>query len=733
MSDYDFRDLNIYTGTEDTTYPSEAMNFNGKYFENEIPGYRTLQVTGRELVGNTLSTLKVGNQDGKRLQMLSRPSREITVKYQLDAESNDAFRQAFYKLNMLLAGRDGKFFFHDDTTKYYVGTLEDVDDADGGSNSIVSTFTILCNDPYAYDMREDEFEFSDTAQTVSLSLDYRTKIQGDLASNPNMIYGAEWHAIENRAPDSFWWEWEQYNYNQVQMLDGITGSYQRTAIDNSTRLMMKFNVLESINNSYPGIWQRYGVIDVADKIAWLKANLTKFTFNVWSYGQGASGYGVKVQYWNGTEWTGTQANTASKPAKNSYSFTAAEVASYLDADGYFYTLSGTNDTDANTASTMYLDYTNIDVTLTLPVSDALVVTNDGPLPVPIRFELTNHGDNGFFGITNDTESILIGKPSDIDGGFVENSERLFTTNQNNSNGLKQWTINEGVLNDWNEEAVQSGTFEDPSVIKESRWRLRNEQDMQTAWGNGAADGRGWHGPSATAKFAKDSKGATGALNFTARFYVQYLFGNMNQSALQQCNLAGPDGELLVSVQMWKDVGKHSGFSIRIGDQSAWTDNNNARWDNFFGSILIKRHGNQYTIELENIEGSGPKTRQTITYDDADSAKIPATQVTYWKSKWGNATNYNNVMYNDLYDFWFQKDNVDTYVDIPNAFSELDTVVVDGSNRKVTTKVNGTLNLGLQDVGSQPVLAYPGKNMINIMFSDFANAPDVKAYIRKRYL
>lgn len=691
------------------------------------------------------TTVSPGNRAGAMLQQAHWGIRTITTPFVISG--GDLTEKAKEMSRILYSDTVKKLVFSDKPDRYWTaipnGGIEiPYDDVE----YLAGEIKWLCYDPYAYSMREDEFKFNDKAETADITLDLSGKVFGDLNSNPNSIWGAEWKEIESRPPSSFWWEWEQSNYAKVTKQDGVSGSYTRpdskehrqAMIDNDsfnpTCLMMKFDILNGINKAYPGFWSKYGLIDKNTKLDWLKDNLQSFEFDVWSYGVGASGYGVKVQYWNGSEWVGIQNNKSKTPTKNSYTFTKAEeIISYLDADGYFYALTGTNDADATHDSTTWMDYTCIKLSVALPVTDAINVVNDGPLPVPIRFELTNHGDNGFFGITNDTESILIGKPSDIDGGFVENSERLFTTNQNNSNGLKQWTINKGVLNDWNEEAVQIGTFEDPSVIKESRWRLRNGQDMQTSWGNGAADGRGWHGPSASAKFAKDSKGATGALNFTARFYVQYLFGNMNQSGLQQTNLVGSDGKLLVSVQMWKDVGKHSGFSIRIGDQSAWTDNNNARWDNFFGSILIKRHGNQYTIELENIEGSGPKTRQTITYDDADSAKIPATQVTYWKARWGNEKNYNQVMYNDFYDFWFQKDNVDHYVDIPNTFSDLDTVVIDGSNRKVTTKVNGTLNLGLQDVGSQPILAYPGKNMINIMYSDFANRPDVKAYIRKRYL
>ena len=49
---YSFRD------TIDKQYtqglPSEALNINGKYIENEIEGYQTLKVSGRELLDTEL-------------------------------------------------------------------------------------------------------------------------------------------------------------------------------------------------------------------------------------------------------------------------------------------------------------------------------------------------------------------------------------------------------------------------------------------------------------------------------------------------------------------------------------------------------------------------------------------------------------------------------------------------------------------------------------------------------
>ena len=38
--------------------PSEALMFNGSYLENVIPGYRTLYVSGREILGTEITDLE---------------------------------------------------------------------------------------------------------------------------------------------------------------------------------------------------------------------------------------------------------------------------------------------------------------------------------------------------------------------------------------------------------------------------------------------------------------------------------------------------------------------------------------------------------------------------------------------------------------------------------------------------------------------------------------------------
>lgn len=131
--------------------PSEAINFNGLFLEERIPGYRTLNVVGRELATTEVQSHQLGIKDGKR-QVYSRiPERIITVKYRLEAENNESFRDLFNKLNIALYSEsDVSIWFNDEPEMLWTGSKNDVGEVPEGVNSIVSTYTILLSDPYKY-------------------------------------------------------------------------------------------------------------------------------------------------------------------------------------------------------------------------------------------------------------------------------------------------------------------------------------------------------------------------------------------------------------------------------------------------------------------------------------------------------------------------------------------------------------------------------------------------------
>lgn len=178
---YSFTDT---TGTPGANaLPVEAMSINGQYIENLIEGYRTLTVSGRELMGASIDSYTVGNTPGAYFRSSKLPTRTITVQYQLLADDEADFRDKFNTLNSILNVDQAKLIFADEADKYFVGTRASVGSVPAGVNKIKGTFEIFCADPYKYAVEEKTFTAAANADgilettianegTVAVPIDY---------------------------------------------------------------------------------------------------------------------------------------------------------------------------------------------------------------------------------------------------------------------------------------------------------------------------------------------------------------------------------------------------------------------------------------------------------------------------------------------------------------------------------------------------------------------------------
>nr|DAG85166.1 MAG TPA: distal tail protein [Caudoviricetes sp.] len=168
----------VNSGIVGTNLPTEAMSYNGVYLENEIDGYRTLSVTGRELMESEVTDQEIDGIDGSYYRYKTTPARTITVKYQLRARGSREFRDAFNKMNKLLSGEQVKVIFNDESDKYFIGTKTSNTQVDGGSNNVIGEIEIYCSDPRKYSTTEKEFTATDgvlnivNEGTVPVSIDY---------------------------------------------------------------------------------------------------------------------------------------------------------------------------------------------------------------------------------------------------------------------------------------------------------------------------------------------------------------------------------------------------------------------------------------------------------------------------------------------------------------------------------------------------------------------------------
>ena len=140
--------------------------FNGNNLDTVIPGFRTLNVNGRALIGQELEIIKVPAKDGAILTENRIEPREITVSYVLVADSNEDFRERFNRLNLVLHTVEPKELLFTDELKYsFKALLHSADVIEESNNTVKGSFTFLCLDPFKYS--EVKQQTSTTIMTIN--------------------------------------------------------------------------------------------------------------------------------------------------------------------------------------------------------------------------------------------------------------------------------------------------------------------------------------------------------------------------------------------------------------------------------------------------------------------------------------------------------------------------------------------------------------------------------------
>ena len=145
---YDFRDFGGYR--DNYRLPSEAFNLDGNYLDESIKGFRTLSVSGRELLAKDVSSETIPGRNGALYIRSQYPTREITVKYRLKAPTPELFRHYHEQLNELLYGDIHELRFADDPDFFFKGALTSADVPDTGRNTVVASLVFTCFDPFKY-------------------------------------------------------------------------------------------------------------------------------------------------------------------------------------------------------------------------------------------------------------------------------------------------------------------------------------------------------------------------------------------------------------------------------------------------------------------------------------------------------------------------------------------------------------------------------------------------------
>ena len=686
---YDFRETTPFTGSDDNQRPAEAMLIDGHYIEDLIPGYSTLQVSGRELLSQSIEKQTIGKSDGEFIQYVRNPSREIVVGYRLAAADNLSFRQAFYKLNDILHGENHQVSFNDDPSKYWIATFSDIDDVPKGRNAITSSFTLFVPDGIAHSV---------ATQTAD-NMPYKNYPANQLHNT-----GFGWKNSNDWNP-SIWTP------------DGtITNQYGIITSANTSKSVIQHTVSQS-------------------ESSWITSEMT-VTISVYVQGQGS----ISSGYFNGSDWEeDSQAQQVDSDDYVQLSFIRVINAVHLDDGSPIFSINA-----FCPSSTIQIKLLKVELGSTVSpwspnpadpeyYSDTITVHNGGTYPVEPVITTTMHADNGLIALINSQGGVLqVGNPEEADGVERQRSEvaryegfdkepagAAYNTGQTNSHYYyiaAQKNVMEGSV----KYADDDGSAVEPVFLPTNSYY--------------------WEGPSLHLKTTNASNGSnTGS--FIAKW--RYKF-NSNVSALGAIEMTlDNDTGVAYQVIIRSNYAGKDDVDVQVFAGSTLvfqqTLNRSVFSNGRYYEAKLTKLGNTLNLQLAGIVQGGIKPSEVVTRNPplimppimltSDQASLPITGATLWFQR------FENYPYPDMgvYDMDIEWLNVDYWADLSNRFSAGDVATIDVANRQIL--VNGVINADLQLIDNdwKKFRLLPGDTQILAQRSSWAQPYELEVAFREAFL
>ena len=147
-----FENLKKKNHIDERLLPISAMNYDGLFLEDLIEGYRTLVVSGREMM-----SVDIKSDDrniGSVIASQRIPARTIKVDYQVTNHDSEMILVNYrYLVESLYREKDVPIYFNDEPDVIYYGRFSSSDEPSGSSYDVVSSFEILCSDPRKYSLK----------------------------------------------------------------------------------------------------------------------------------------------------------------------------------------------------------------------------------------------------------------------------------------------------------------------------------------------------------------------------------------------------------------------------------------------------------------------------------------------------------------------------------------------------------------------------------------------------
>lgn len=676
--------VDIKETSEGITLPSEAMQINGEYLEDLVPGYRTLSVSGREALSPEIESFHTGIRDGSSRKSRRYPERIITVKYQLISKSNEEFREAYNKLGGVLNTEDAQLIFRDEPDKYFIGTPSLVEEVEQGRNAVVGELEFLCLDPFKYSVVEYE-AIPDMLQG-SILLDYH----GTYKSFP--VLEADFYRETDTSADG----------SASNSLTG-RGDCGFVAFFNETKKIIQLGDPDEADteNKYQKS-QTLVSAGFEGTSGWGSAAKTQWAQNA---STGLASQAVQV----GSMGMGIASYAVPATPKDTSGTILSNKATSQSSPVFYYSI---------TAKATNRNANSVKVTVTVTASLKNTGSYFGP-PYALQGQIYLGGA---------WRTFTIKKPSEFWRGKTAHTVNFSVTVTGLSASTSALT---GIKF---KTARTDGTGGSAGVLPETTCAnlpisqyVADVPETYFLTASAFGSGSGWHGPSITRKLPQDASGVSGAVNGQLSFSHKLSIGSGNFGVSELggfqvllVNGSGSGRKIVAGAFLYKGSNGKSGEVIfYINGTAVETIDidfsyGNKRFQAGVSSTITKT-GDTVTFNLGGI---------SRTFSNSAIRDMAIHEITFAFLQYAARP---RLSFNGLYSAKFVKSNCQTWKDIPNKFSANDVLEADCQDGNVY--LNGVLNQSLGALGNdwEGFCLTPGLNQIGFTYSDWVPAEYAPAF------
>lgn len=696
---YNFIDTNEVS--ESVILPSEALQINGEYIENLIPGYRTLQVEGREALSPDVVTHDIGIRDGSQLKSKRYPERIIVVTYQLIAGSNEEFRAAYNKLASILNVENAELIFNDEQDKFFIGTPCVIGAVTPGTNAVVGKIEFLCTDPFKYSVIE--YEATPNIEDNSVLIDYNgtykafPTLEADFYKESEIGEDGEINAFTEGGDCGYV---AFFNEDEKVIQLGDPEEYGAELYPQSQTLInQEFNNSLSWGSAAQSLWTLNG------------ANISPYT----SVQAGAVAMG-SASFVNAENFT-----------------TEGNLLGYIcttDVPHFNYKIRAK--ATSRTANT-------VKVTFTITTS----------LEKKTNYFGSKRGLKGTITVNDSSCEFTIKKESEYWRG---NSAHTVTK----SLIVEGLDVNTTVLDDITftvertDDLGEAGTCSNVKCqsLEIVRYIAPETNDYFLTPSSYGSNLKVWHGPAITRAVPADKSGEVGASEFEFDFKLKFGFEySESQSFTKALGCVGvymrdAAGNLIAQMRLEKKQDGTSAKFIRAaGTNTAQTNTFSVIREPAPGSSFVDQ-----TIMNVSIIKQGSLVEFKLSYKNAYNKwvnlKGGQRKINIKDSKVATITfmfeqySATPALKMGLYSLKFRKTNCATYKDVPNKFSANDVLEADCKSGDITLNGIARPDLGALGNNWEEFCLTPGLNQIGVAYSDWvadAYAPSFKVRYREVFL